>query len=249
MSGILMASAAGDGRVQFNITISAYTQNYVLNTAKVTGYVAGAMDVTLTINSGIYVGSSSTAGIALDVDTSWNAGDKITIVNNGFIVGRGGTGGNGGGYINAGINAGLSAGGPALRVQRAVSISNAGTIGGGGGGGGGGAWGGYVTIGDGGYSNGGGGGGGGQGYSGGGAGSGGGASVPGNGGSSGNPGTSSGPGTGGSGGSFASAPGGSGGTGGTLGAASGAAGGNCTTAGSNANITWISTGTRLGTIA
>jgi hypothetical protein len=44
-----------------NLLISANTQNYVLNTAKVAGYVPGSANVVLTINSGIYVGSSSIA--------------------------------------------------------------------------------------------------------------------------------------------------------------------------------------------
>ena len=141
---VLVGSA---GRLQRTITISANQTNYVLNTAKVTGYLAGITDVVLTINSGIYVSSNSTAGYALDVDTSWTTGDTVTIVNNGFIVGRGGNGGSGRGGLFQGssntwdTSTGGSAptvGGPALRAQRAVSVNNAGTIGGGGGGGGGG---------------------------------------------------------------------------------------------------------------
>lgn len=88
MSAIMMMLLAGGGasRVSSNITISANTANYVLNTAKVTGYVAGSTDVTLTINSGVVVYSGSTGSYALQVDTSWAAGDTVTIINNGTIL-------------------------------------------------------------------------------------------------------------------------------------------------------------------
>lgn len=243
-------------RVTASATISANTQNYVVNTAKASGYAAGRTDFTLTINSGIYVGASTTGGIALDVDTSWSAGDTITIVNNGFIVGAGGAGGGGGGGTSPSIpGAAGGAGGAALRAQRAVTINNVNVIGGGGGGGGGGTSA-YFPIsktqtG----SGGGGGGGGGQGYSGGGAGGGGAgyyydassgiwAAGPGFNGAAGGAGTTTGPGGGGGGYSPATA----GGAGASYGAASSGAGGACTTTGSNANITWTATGTRYGTI-
>lgn len=125
---------AGAGKVVANITIASNTANYVLNTAKVTGYKAGKTDVTLTINNGVFVSSASTGSYAFTVDNSWTTGDTLTIVNNGTIQGRGGNGGNQG---SAG-----STGGPALLVQRAVSINNVNRIAGGGGGGGGG----YYTV-------------------------------------------------------------------------------------------------------
>lgn len=227
-------------RVTSAITISANTQNYILNTAKVTGYAAGKTDVTLTINAGIYVGSSSTGGIGLDVNTSWAAGDTVTIVNNGFIVGCGGAGGGGGNPDNEinGFNGAV--GGPALRVQRATTINNgSGTIAGGGTGGKGGAAG-TVPNGKSAIVTGGGGGGGGQGFSGGGGGNGGGPSnaCP-IGGNAGSAGSTSGGGGGGSGGGGDAASGAGGG---------GYGGGNCTTAGSNALITYTATGTRIGTL-
>jgi hypothetical protein len=225
-------------RVTSAITISANTQNYVLGTSKVTGYSAGKTDVTLTINSGIYVGSSSTGGIGLDVDTSWTAGDTVTIINNGYIVGCGGNGGKGrGSYADSAT--GGAGGGPALKVQRATSITNNGLVGGGGNGGGGGNFG--FTGGKDSVTYGGGGGGGGQGYNGGAGGAGGsyGADFSGGGGS---PGSTAGGGDGGGGGGGGAAGSSSGGGGGGWG------GGNCTTSGSNANITWTVTGTRLGTL-
>lgn len=234
-------------RVAINLTISANQLNYVLNTAKVSGlgYVAGNSDITVTINSGIYVYSNSTGTAGMRVDTSWSAGDTITIINNGIIHGMGGNGGSGG-YGSTGGSG--SAGGNALTVQRAVSINNgSGVIAGGGGGGGGG--GGYYSfcpctgpL----YASGGGGGGGRTGLT---NSSGGGGHVPGS------PGTSSGPGGGGSGGDR-SGSGGSGGARGSSGATGqggssgggGAGGGGGSAVSGNSNITWIATGTRNGAI-
>lgn len=124
-------------RVPVTITISANTNNYVLNTAKVSGYVAGKTDVILNINSGVFISSNSTGTAAFIVDTSWNSGDTIRINNSGTIVGRGGNGGQGGAYSGPGGVSGSGAGG-ALLVQRSVSINNINRIAGGGGGGGGG---------------------------------------------------------------------------------------------------------------
>lgn len=135
-------------RLQVNITISPNQTNYVLNTAKAAGYVAGITDVTVTINSGVYVSSSSTGVYALDVDTSWATGDTVTIVNNGFIIGMGGNGGSGrsiSGTTGSGGSNGAP-GGPALRAQRPIILLNYGTIGGGGGGGAGGASGNGTTV-------------------------------------------------------------------------------------------------------
>lgn len=115
---------SGGGRKAVAIAISGSTNNYVLNTAKVTGYEAGNTDVTLTINGGVTVGSASTGSYAFDVDTSWNVGDTLKIITAGAAIK--GLGGSSGG-----------AGGPALRAQRAVSIDNtSGAISGGGGSGG-----------------------------------------------------------------------------------------------------------------
>lgn len=234
-------------RVTRSITIAADTANYVLNTAKVSGYSAGKTDVTLTINSGVFVFSNSTGSYALDVDTSWASGDTITIVNNGVIVGRGGNG-NGG------------AGGPGFRAQRAVSINNANRIAGGGGAGGHGTTA-YVPSPYDETANGGGGGGGiGNGL--GGPSAGGSGLFPG--GSGGN-GTLTSPGGGGGGGGTPIAVfsedgttinyyyGGSGGSGGTYGSSGQSAGSGGGAAGAavvgNGNITWLATGTRNGSIS
>jgi len=127
-------------RVTVTLTISSNTENYTLNTAKVSGYVAGKTDVILNINSGVTVYSASTGTAALIVDTSWATGDTIRINNSGTILGRGGAGGAGGNAFFNGSNEtgrGGDSGGLGLLVQRAISLNNLNRISGGGGGGGG----------------------------------------------------------------------------------------------------------------
>ena len=255
-------------RVTASATISSDTANYTVNTAKASGYVAGKTDFTLTINAGVFVYSGSTGTPALTVDTSWAAGDTVTIINNGIIQGMGGNGGTGG-YWAAGYPNGQSgsAGGNALTAQRATIINNSsGVIAGGGGGGGGGSSGQYYNPCEGApFFNGGGGGGGGRtgrtNSSGGAAGqatSG----QPYAAGSPGGEGTSSSAGGGGGGGSNGGGgyTGGSGGTGGDRGTsgsnggstpvfgggAGGGAGGSAVSG--NSNITWTAFGTRNGAI-
>jgi hypothetical protein len=267
-----------------NLDIYAAATGTVPSGVTRTGTYTAGSTVNVIINSGVVVGSSSIATYSVDTGTGWNVTDVVTITNNGSILGMGGTG-NGG------------AGGPALRAQRAISITNNNIVGGGGGAGGAGQ---YVygqtisgkttiTV----YAGGGGGGGG--------AGSNGGAGGGVNGANSGSAGysgarpavgndnpTSGAPGTATAGGQVGQSgiygwggiaftiynnsywvAGGTGGAGGSLGAngASGAAGvttsginvfgqaGAATAGGAagaatngNANITWIVTGTRYGTL-
>jgi hypothetical protein len=121
--------------------------------------------VTCTINSGVVIGSVSTALKAFDVG-SWPAGVNITIKQNGRIQGMGGQAGNGGAGVD-GLPGGT--GGVGLYTRYPIDLEFPGGAeiwsGGGGGGGGGG--------GSGGLSGGGGGGGGGAGQNTGGAGNGG----------------------------------------------------------------------------
>ena len=118
---------------QFAFTISANTVNANLRSLAVAAGWTGSSKVVATINSGVYVYSSSTGSPGLTINGAFPAG--VTLVNNGLITGRGGQGGKGHDYMPA--SAGAS-GGTALAVSVAVTINNAsGTIGGGGGGGGG----------------------------------------------------------------------------------------------------------------
>lgn len=253
---------------QFAFTISTNQTNANLRTLAVNAGWNQASKVVATIGSGVYISSNGTGTAALTVNGSFPGG--VELVNNGFVVGMGGNGGNGG--YNPGVNPSVAAlsgasgfsGGLALSVSVAITINNAGTIaGGGGGGGGGGGW--YTTFGKGyTYAVGGGGGGGRSSNA---ANSSGGVrvSTPWNTSATGGAGTVSAAGSGtaggnGSGGPFA----GSGGNGGNwgssgsngqtspagttrgLGGSGGAAGGAVT---GNSNITWTATGTRLGPIA
>ena len=112
--------------VDVTVTISANTLNYVFNPAAVPNYAAGKTQATLVIPSGVVVGASSTGNVALSI-TGFAAGDTVTIVNAGYIVGAGGAGGAGNG--NGG------AGGTAMWTDFPCSVSNTGVIAGGGGGG------------------------------------------------------------------------------------------------------------------
>lgn len=121
-----------------SLPVIASTQtNLSINVSTLSGYVAGKSDITITINSGTIISSTSTGSPALTI-TGAVAGDTVTLINNGTIVGRGGQGGNGGGGNLQSPSAGGS-GGTAISLGCAVSIRNNGTIGGGGGGGGGGS--------------------------------------------------------------------------------------------------------------
>jgi len=125
-------------RVALALTIASNTNNYNLYTQASANpsYAAGNTDVTLTVNPGVTIGSSSTGTYALSIPSGFNPADSVTLVNNGTVVGRGGNGG-AGGYYNADNAAAGAAGGHALYINRPVSITNAGTLAGAGGGGGG----------------------------------------------------------------------------------------------------------------
>jgi hypothetical protein len=252
-----------------NLVISGNTYNYDVFANRSPSYIAGNTDLTVTINPGVVVGSTSTGGYAMLVPSSFNPGDTVTIVNNGLIQGTGGAGG-GGSSLTAGGSVTLypagdgAPGGNAIFVDRPTIITNNSVVAGGGGGGGGGASvsGGPAKTGG---RTAGSGGGGGAGFDGGAGGAGGvnnntPRQVPGN---AGSPGTSP---AGGAGGPANTGPGGTageGGPGGGRGAAgaTGGAGGPPTkspigvggAAGNyivgNPFVTWPVTGTRQGGVA
>lgn len=245
-------------RTAVALAITSNTYNYDVYTNRSPAYVAGSTDITVTVNPGVTVGSTSTGSYALSVPSSFNPADIITIVNNGVIQGMGGNGATGGYGGNGGTGSG---GGNAIYVNRPTIITNNGTIAGGGGGGGGG---GAATSPKGGNAASGGGGGGGSGFnggSGGPAGSPGGGAVGGSGGNGTSPaGGGGGPGATGSQG-LTSGAGGSGGGRGAAGSNGGPApssntatyGGSGGAAGryitGNPLVTWPATGTRQGGVA
>lgn len=262
---ISMSDGYGKSNV-FAFTISSTQVNANLRSLAVAAGWDQSTAVEATIGSGVNINGSVAANstAALTINGSWPGG--VTLINNGSIVGRGGTGG--AASMNFPSNPG-GAGGRALSASVAVTIDNQGTIAGGGGGGSAGAR--YYSYrscdmgeSDSSCSAPGGGGGGGQSntsYNGlGGAG----ATTSGQtcwnltNASAGTAGTSSAAGTGGTGGSCGTCAcpttgtAGTGGAGGSLGAAGvtaqGAGGAAGEAVNGNSNITWTNTGTRLGTI-
>jgi hypothetical protein len=121
------------------LTIVGNTTNYDLRAAAIAAGWDGTtiINLTCTINTGVYVYATSTGVYAFSTGTSYPAGSTISIINNGTIVGMGGNGGGGGGAAAAG--AAGSAGGPAFYAGVGCTVTNNGNISGGGGGGGGGA--------------------------------------------------------------------------------------------------------------
>lgn len=253
---------------EFAFTISSNQTNANLRTLAVNAGWNQSTRVVATISSGVYISSNSTGTAGLVVSGSFPNG--VSLVNNGFIIGMGGAGGEGP-QPDFGGAAG-SAGGLALSVSSAISITNNGTIGGGGGGGGGGQsrWQAvfcacFGTLIDG---SGGGGGGGGRSSaaansSGGAGGIGSGPVGPAGNGGAGGAGTVSAAGGGGAGGTSSYGNGGAGGSGGGWGSAGstgssgsvgplargpfgGGSGGGAVSG--NSNITWVAFGTRLGAI-
>ena len=116
----------------YSLVISSNTNQLdldaVLNTEQKLG------DVLVTINAGVYVYSNSTGTPALRTGSGVNG--VLTIVNNGYIYGAGGTGGSGGNNLSGGTAGG--SGGTGLYLEKNIILSGSSNIKGGGGGGGGG---------------------------------------------------------------------------------------------------------------
>jgi hypothetical protein len=112
-------------------TYSTNTTQTTLNVSTLSGYVAGITDVTVYVSSNVYVYSTDTATPALTISGA-TAGDTVTLVNNGFIMGKGGNG-----TEQQGFNSSNGTpGGPAMSLGYNINITNNSYIAGGGGGGG-----------------------------------------------------------------------------------------------------------------
>lgn len=137
MSGIMMGACAGPGAFLLNRVIAADLSNYNLKTDAIASGWDGraALVATVTINPGVVVSASSTAGHAFDTGTGFSVGSTLALINHGYICGMGGAGGRGDSG-SPGTWPGAN-GGPALIARVPIAITNNGTIGGGGGGGGG----------------------------------------------------------------------------------------------------------------
>ena len=128
---------SGASRVSSTVTISANTANYTLQPSTVPGYSAGRTDVTLTINPGVYVYSTSSASAALTIQ-GFTSSDTVTIAGGGIIYGAGGAGG----AANSGKG---TAGGDAISLGYPITFASGNTLTVGGGGGGGGSGGGDLS--------------------------------------------------------------------------------------------------------
>lgn len=132
---------ASNGIFYFNQTISANTNNYNLkNAAIAAGWDQSALLIaTVSINAGVTVGSTSTSTPAFSTGTGYLSSARLSLINNGSIIGRGGAGGSGI-TITATTWTGKGAepGGTGLFAEIPIAVTNNGTIAGGGGGGGGG---------------------------------------------------------------------------------------------------------------
>lgn len=114
----------------FAASIASNQTNFNLRTWALANGWNGSVAATITINSGVYIYSTSTANAALTIDGSWPGG--VTVVNNGYIMGQGGNGGN---ITGANTWANGTSGGPAVSLGVSCTITNNSYIGGGGGGG------------------------------------------------------------------------------------------------------------------
>jgi hypothetical protein len=119
------------------VAIYISTKEYTLSPAVVPGYIAGSTKVELLINPGVYVYSDDVTKPGLLV-TGFVTGDSVKIVNNGFIIGKGGQGAVIDAYVfNPSVLPALYAesAGPAMSTAFNLTIENNGYIAGGGGGG------------------------------------------------------------------------------------------------------------------
>lgn len=139
--GLLIGALCRQPPSAFSLTYSSSADGSNLWSDAVTAGYAGEDEIIVTVNSGVQLGSTSTATPGMTIDTTYS-GKTINFTNNGTINGRGGAGGAGG--SGAGGSTG-GTGGVALYVHASfsgnINFTNqtGAEINGGGGGGGGGA--------------------------------------------------------------------------------------------------------------
>jgi hypothetical protein len=129
------------------LTVSANVNNYNMRSAALSAGWNGILPLklTVTVNNGVVIGSSTVAAFAFDTDVNYPVGSELSLINNGTIVGIAGSGGNAAQLTN-GAPSGGGNGGNALRAQVTLAVTNNGTIAGGGGGGGSGSRGEWQTV-------------------------------------------------------------------------------------------------------
>ena len=132
-SGAISMSDGYGKSSQFSFSITSNVNNASLATLATNAGWNGSSALVATINAGVYCSSTHWTAYGMIISGSFPGG--VTLINNGFIVGRGGSGGRG---ATSSVGTAGGVGGTALVIQSPVSIYNNGTIAGGGGGGGGG---------------------------------------------------------------------------------------------------------------
>ena len=117
-------------RATINLVIASNVENYnLINSVRAAGYIPGKTTINLTVASNVIVGSDNANVASMAID-NFKTGDEINLINNGYIVGKGGDGASNNQKPRPG-----GAGGNAMIVTYPVTINNLGVIGGGGGGG------------------------------------------------------------------------------------------------------------------
>jgi len=131
-----MYGRGGTTQAGFSGTISSNQTNLNLRTWALANGWNGTLPATITVGAGVYVYSTATGTPAMTINGSWPGG--VTVVNSGFIMGMGGTGGIGPYSFSGGPAVSGQPGGSAISLGINATIVNNSYIGGGGGGGGGG---------------------------------------------------------------------------------------------------------------
>ena len=112
----------------FSFTISSNQANADLRSLAVAAGWNQSSAVIATVASNVYIYSTSTGTAGLTISGSWPGG--VTLVNNGYIMGKGGDGG----VVSSATYSGSpGSGGPAISLGVSCSITNNSYIGGGGG--------------------------------------------------------------------------------------------------------------------
>jgi hypothetical protein len=138
MAGIhnVLVGADSKNRAVLQVAYLTSTTQQSVNISALPNYIPGRTDAIITVNSGVYLYSTSNATPALTI-TGAAVGDKVSLINNGFIIGQGGRGADSPVSSIGGTRIAATAGGPALSIFTDLIITNNGFIAGGGGGGGG----------------------------------------------------------------------------------------------------------------
>jgi len=130
-SGAIRLAADGYGKAnEFTFSITSNITDANLRTLALAAGWGGASKVVATVNSGVYVYATSTGNAGLTINGAWPGG--VQLVNNGYIIGKGGDGKESWPVVGL-------AGGPAisLGVNTTITNNSGAYIAGGGGSGGG----------------------------------------------------------------------------------------------------------------